>query len=585
MKLSDYVVEFLESKGIDTIFGYIGGMITHLSDSIAKNSNVTFIQVYHEQTAAFAAEGYALQKAVPGVAIATSGPGATNLVTGIANAFYDSVPVIYITGQVNTYEYKYDSSVRQQGFQETDVVSIVKPITKYAKLVDDVSQIRYELEKAYSIAIMGRPGPVLLDIPMDVQRADIDSSCLERYSYGKSENVLDNIDELIELIVESKRPLVLSGNGVIKSDSESDLKDFLVDYTLPVVTSLMGKSSVDYQSENCLGMIGTYGNRCANIAMANCDLLLVLGSRLDTRQTGSNLKSFLQDTKIIHVDIDAEELKNHRLQNRICVKADVKFFLNALLGKLNGWIIDSDWYEYLNFVKKSYDIEYDLKNNIENKAPYLFMQNLSMLSKADDVFFADVGQNQMWAAQAIQIKEGQSFYTSGGHAAMGYSIPAAVGAAIADKSRDYYAIAGDGGFHIALQSLMLISQYNLPIKVFVMNNNSLGMITQFQEAYFDNRQTGTSEEGGYLVPDLASIAKAYKLKYYKISDKDLESPLFTTEIMQSKNCIVEVYIPGKTRVFPKLQYDGSIENMSPKLNAEQLDSIVYENFIKNKEVS
>ena len=311
MKVSNYIVSYLEQRGIRVIFGYIGGMITHLVDSIAADPEVRFIQTYHEQTAAMAAEGYALETNNFGVAISTSGPGATNMITGIADAYFDSIPVLYITGQVNTYEYKYDKPIRQQGFQETDVVSIVKPITKYAALVDKADDIKYELDKALHIALSGRKGPVLLDLPMNIQRAEIEPANLRPYTPEESEvaDKSSSIDweKIKELVSQATRPLLLIGGGCRDCDVEK-LNGFVRLMDCPVITSLMGRGIIDETYANYIGMVGSYGNRCANMSVNRADLLIALGTRLDTRQTGALLEGFMPTGKVLHVDIDADEI-------------------------------------------------------------------------------------------------------------------------------------------------------------------------------------------------------------------------------------------------------------------------------------
>ncbi|MGL6153827.1 MAG: thiamine pyrophosphate-binding protein [Cetobacterium sp.] len=568
MKVSDYIVKFFEDKGVKVIFGYMGGMITHLADSVYKNKNVKFIQVYHEQTAAIAAEGYARESNNVGVAVSTSGPGATNMITGIADAFFDSIPVIYITGQVNTYEYKYDKPIRQQGFQETDIVGIVKPITKYAVLIDKEENIKYELEKAYSIALEGRKGPVLLDIPMNIQRANVEIEKLKTYELEKEEeNNLIKL-EILDLIQNSKRPIILAGAGVISDKCQKKLEILAEKTKIPVVTSLMGKGSISDELNESLGMVGSYGNRCANMLIPESDLLIVLGSRLDTRQTGNILEGFLPNGKIIHVNIDLDELENHRLTNRILINQRVKVFLEFLEHSLT-YEVTRDWIEYYINLKKLYNQDMEIEKNIENKIPYKIIDIVNKYSKEGDIITADIGQNQMWTAQQLKMKKNQHFYTSGGLAPMGYSLPIAVGASFADKSKDIYSINGDGGFHMASQSLMLVSQYDLPIKVIVMNNNALGMITQFQELYFDKRMVGTTVEGGYLVPNIEKMAEAYGLKFYKITKENIMDENYLNEVFSIKNGIIEFLIEGETKVYPKLEYNQPINNPSPYYGIEE----------------
>lgn len=569
MKLSDYIVDYFEKQGIRVVFGYIGGMITHLVDSIAQNENIHFVQTYHEQSAAIAAEGYAKESGKFGVAIATSGPGATNMMTGIADAYFDSIPVIYITGQVNTNEYKYEKPIRQQGFQETDVVSIVKPITKYAKFIDNAEDIRYELEKATSIAMSGRRGPVLLDIPMDIQRAEINPDELKAYIPIAEQNQTFDFDAICSIMKAAKRPMLLVGAGCLSEVSKVEINHFINRTQIPVISSLMGRGVIDETYTNYIGMIGSYGNRCANMGVANADLLIALGTRLDTRQTGAMVDKFIQHGKIIHVDIDSDELENHRLNNRVKVHSDVYSFVKELnLYKIETSITD-EWLVYLKKLKQDYNQDKEVDRFVENKSPYRLMQILNKYSKENDVFVADIGQNQMWAAQTLQLKKGQKFITSGGLAPMGFSLPASVGTSFANPNKTIFSINGDGGFHMATQSLMLISQYKLPIKVIVINNQALGMITQFQQLYFNGRLSGTSVNGGYVVPSIKDIAAAYGLSYFKIQELDLVNELLMNEIFSNNNCVVEYVTEGLTTVSPKLEYNKPIEMPIPLLPEDE----------------
>jgi len=576
MKVSDYIVSYFEAQGINVIFGYIGGMITHLVDSISSNSNLKFVQTYHEQTAAIAAEGYAKESGKFGVAISTSGPGATNMITGIADAYFDSVPVVFITGQVNTNEYKYDKPVRQQGFQETDVVSIVKPITKYAILVDKMEDIRYELEKSAYIATNGRKGPVLLDIPINIQQAEFIPESQKPYLPEREFRLnCDDFDTIAALIEKSRRPMLLLGAGCVGNNSHDIISKFIYKHEIPVVTSLMGKSVVDEQYPYYVGMIGSYGNRCANICIANADLLIVLGSRLDTRQTGAKLDTFFRNGVIIHVDIDNNELQNNRLKNRIKINCDILTFLSKFDNRVT-FDINKSWHEYILRIKNAYNQDKEIERFVENKTPYKFFHTLNLYLQENDIITVDVGQNQMWAAQTLIIKAGQKFITSGGLAPMGFAIPAAIGVSFANPDKNIFAICGDGGFHISVQALMLISQYNLPIKVIVMNNNALGMITQFQSLYFNNRMSATVYDEGYMVPNIRNIAEAYSLQYYKITEKDLSNKTLVGEIFSLRNCLIEYQIDGMTVVSPKLEYDNPIDMPSPLLPTPEQNSVKLE---------
>jgi acetolactate synthase-1/2/3 large subunit len=567
MKLSDYIVSFFESHHIDYIFGFQGGSVAHLIDSISKSGSIKFIPCYHEQTAAIAAEGYARASEKFGVAVATSGPGATNMITGIANAFFDSIPVIYITGQVNTYEYKYQKPVRQLGLQETDIVSVVKPITKYAVMVDNPSQIKFELEKAVDIATSGRKGPVLLDLPMDMQRTEIIPANLPSYTdfYRKPACDAAIMRKAFSLLKQAKRPLVLCGGGTVSQNAAGKVNDFLSKTNLPYVVSLMGKGGVDETRDNFIGMIGSYGNRCANIVFSMADVILVLGSRLDPRQTGNKNDEIFKRIQFIQVDIDVNELQEDSIKNKYAVHADIVEFLDAESPPR----VDKDWLKYIFDVKERYSQENDINRFLKFKAPYIALEKIQNLSGKDAIFTVDIGHNQMLAAQTLRLKPGQMFFTGGGFGSMGYALHSAIGAAFAAPEKHIICIIGDGGFHIALQALLLISQYKLKISVIVLNNRSLGMITQFQSLYFDSNMAGTTKAGGYEVPGIEFIAKACGLKYRRIDDIEGQ------EIPDIPGCnILEIVFDKLTVVVPKLEFNQALYNMLPYLEKDELKELI-----------
>ena len=567
MKASDYIISFFEQLEIRHIFGYIGGMITHLVDSIDKNPNMQFIQTYHEQTAAIAAEGYALESGRLGVAVCTSGPGVTNMMTGIADAFFGNIPVIFISGQVNTYEYKYDKPIRQQGFQEMEVVNVVKPITKYAVLLDKAEDIRYELEKAVYLATSGRKGPVVIDLPMDISRADINPDELRSFVPDAEKTQNFNINEVVSTIESAKCPMILLGGGAIGADKE--ISEFIEKSRMPVVTSLMGRGATNETNEQYVGMIGSYGNRCANMTVAKADLLIALGSRLDTRQTGAMYQEFLCEGKIIHVDIDQNELDCHRLQNRIKIHSSVEHFLKKINAASVKYGDYSAWNTWVRLMKSLYNQDKEIDRFVENKTPYRFFQKLNEVTQEGDIITVDVGQNQMWAAQTIKLKRGQRFVCSGGLAPMGFSMPAAIGMAFANPKKRIYCINGDGGFHMAIQSMLLISQHNLNIKVIVMNNEALGMITQFQHLYFNNNMVGTTAKGGYFIPEMEAIAQSFGFPYSQMSDNMIDTEVFVKE----GYALINYHISGLTTVCPKLEYNKPIDMPIPLLSDDEYFNI------------
>ena len=567
MKASDYIVSFFEQQGIAHIFGYIGGMITHLVDSIDRNPKVQFIQTYHEQTAAIAAEGYALESGKFGVAICTSGPGVTNMMTGIADAYFGNIPTIFISGQVNTFEYKYDKPIRQQGFQEMEVVNVVKPITKYAVLLDKAEDIRYELEKAVYIATTGRKGPVVIDLPMNISRAEINPDEMRSFSPDTEPEYSFDLDEIVSLLQSAKRPMLLLGGGSI--GAENEITEFLSQSNVPVVTSLMGRGATDETYEHYVGMVGSYGNRCANTTISKSDLLIALGSRLDTRQTGAMYQEFIKNGKIIHVDIDQYELECHRLDNRVKCNTSVIDFLHKLNAAKVNYADYTKWNDWVTHVKTLYSQDEEVNRFVENKSPYRFLQQLNDVTKENDIITVDVGQNEMWGAQTVKLKKGQKFVCSGGLAPMGFSMPVAIGMAFANPSKRIYCINGDGGFHMAVQSLLVISQYNLNIKVIVMNNESLGMITQFQHLYFNDNMAATTAKGGYLVPNIEAIAHSVGFPYYQMNESSIDKEILSKEGF----ALIDYHIYGLTIVSPKLEYNKPIDKPLPLLSDEEYENL------------
>lgn len=575
MKASDFLINFLLSHNIDKVFGYIGGAIAHIYHSIANNPRIEIINGINEQGSAFAAEGYARISGKCGIVFATSGPGATNLITAIGSAYFDSIPLVCITGQVNTYEYKYDKLNRQIGFQETDIVSIVKPIVKYAVMIDKIENLRYELEKAFFISQFQRKGPVLIDIPMNIQRIEFDfSNALSffdtlEYQNIQKLNLASNLylDDFIKKIQKSKRPIILVGGGVRLSNAFKELDNFARLHRIPIVHSLMGKDSVKSSYELNLGLIGAYGNRCANLALANSDLILVLGSRLDTRQTGTDLKSFAREAQIIQVDIDEIELGS-KVKVDIKIKSDIREFLSKILKK-NMRLNCKEWEKWIKKITKELPTHKDINGKI--KKENFLIELISQKQYAHNVS-VDVGQHQMWVAQSFKVFENTRILFSGGMGAMGFALPCAIGACIANNKRTIV-IAGDGGLQMNIQELEVIKRRKLPIKIFVFNNQNLGMVRQFQELYFDKKYLGTFED--YSVPNFASIAKAYGLKARKISKfDDFENEL--ADIFSNDNPeLIDIILPEKfSSVEPKLIVGKPIEDMFPFMQRKKFKSLM-----------
>ena len=574
MKVSDYIANYLYDRGIKVVFGYQGGMVTHIIDSIGQHSMLEYIQCYHEQTASIAAEGYSLETGNIGCAISSSGPGVTNMMTGIADAYFDSIPVLYISGQVNTYEYKYDKPIRQQGFQEMEVAELVKPITKYSTMVDKEENIPYELEKAISIALSGRKGPVLLDIPLNVQRAQINPEKCKHFVAEEGFLVCPDLTEVKTLLSKAKRPMLLLGAGALQNGAPELIEEFLERYPFGVVTSLRGRGSLNESYRYYMGMVGSYGNRCADMSISKADLLIVLGSRLDTRQTGARLDAFLPNAHIVHVNDDINELNCHRLGNRVKVNCYVRDFLYTILKEPVSCANLEQWHKFLAVIRGKYNQDQEIERLVDNKSPYRFIQALNKITQENDILVSDIGQNQMWTAQTAKLKKGMKHITSGGLAPMGFSMPAAIGISYAAPQKTVYAICGDGAFHMSSQAVGVIAQHKLPIKIIIMNNDCLGMINQFQRLYFDSRFYGTHPTCGYQNPCYEDFAKAYGVQYFKLTEADLVNESLLKQIAETRTCVVECIITGFTSVCPKLEYDKPISKPMPMLDEEEFNKIM-----------
>jgi acetolactate synthase I/II/III large subunit len=568
MKVSTYIAHFLTDKGIKTVFELQGGMITRMIDELYRLGGFTIVSMHHEQAAAFAVDAFARVTGKPGVALATSGPGATNLITGIGSCFFDSVPAIFITGQVNINEQKGTRLTRQIGFQETDIVEIVKSITKGAYAIKSAKEIPYIFEEAFQLSISGRPGPVLIDIPMNIQQDTIKEPFIFEANLNTATNRKNEEDltlffnKFLSALSVSKKPLILAGRGVRSANAINEFLSLINKYNLPVVTSLLGLDTIPYKHPNRIGFIGTYGNRWANYTLENCDLLLVLGSRLDLRQTGTNVESFQKNKKIFHVDCDIAEL-NNRVQGCETLNIDLMDFFNYSLSEPGISFKSENWINEIMIQKEKRPDTKELAGNIKGINPNEFIHLLSQKSANTRAYITDVGNNQMWTAQSIELYPGQLLLSSGGMGAMGYSIPASIGASITLGNAPVVLISGDGGFQINIQELQTIKRNNLPVKMVVLNNHCLGMIRQFQDAYFKSCYQSTV--WGYDAPDFEKLAIAYGIEAYSITEShEIEKGLSLLWENPNIPFLLNVNIDVHTNVYPKMMFGSPLTEMEPK---------------------
>ncbi|MBI3429250.1 MAG: thiamine pyrophosphate-binding protein [Actinobacteria bacterium] len=555
---SDLVAQFLAEKKVSAVFQLSGGMIAFLTDAVSRLGKTPIISLRHEQAAGFAAEGGTRISGRSSVAMATSGPGATNLITAIASSYFDSIPTVFITGQVNQNEAKRSELQRQNGFQELDIVSTARGITKRAVSINSSTDLLSELNAAWNIAHQGRPGPVLLDIPIDVQQEPV-SSVVVLNTHDKNEDregFTKEIGALEKLISQSISPIILAGGGIRASGSVEYFRKVVGALKLPVVFSLMGVDLLPSDSPYRVGMIGSYGNRWANRALATSDLIIALGTRLDVRQTGTDLHAFLQGKKIFRVDVDMEELSG-RIKADVCVGTDLKAFLKALVNS---------------------EIEFDSKSHLakfkEEKVqrPQAAEQGSNVEFNPDDIirwlsnvfaesngYIVDVGQHQMWAAQSLELGAHQRFVTSGGLGAMGFALPAAIGASISQPGR-WVVITGDGCTQLSIAELQTVMQLQLPITICVINNNQLGMVAQFQEGNLDGRYISTRD--GYSTPDFCKVAEAFGIPALRFENsRDLKELEERVGGWNSSPLLLEFVVSREAKALPKMAMGDSIKDL------------------------
>jgi acetolactate synthase I/II/III large subunit len=570
MNLSDYTLKFLEEKKVKNVFLITGGAISFMVDAFSRNKRIKYTSVAHEQAAAMMADSYSRLGPNFSCTMVTSGPGATNLITGIACSYFDSIPSLHICGQVNTYEqqdgHPSTKKVRQVGFQETDIEKISKPITKYSYKLKNASEIRYVLEKAYHIATSGRPGPVLIDIPMDLQKVQINPKKLKSFKPNKDKtpNYRSVIGKIESLLRKSKKPVIILGGGIKYGKAESNLSNFLKILKVPIVTTWSGVDLIDYNNKFYIGNVGVYGSRAANFTVQNSDLILCLGTRLDTRITGGVPKSFARKAKKIVVDIDKYELgKKRGLKIDLKVNSHIKTFFQNYDRFKKEIITCNNWVLRCNDWKKKYPIvlkEFFKEKNYVN--PYVLMDKLSNILSKKDIIIADDGGHLTWAIQSFKVRFGQKLFSAFGNSPMGYSLPASIGASIAKNNKRIICIDGDGSIQINLQELHTIDKLKLPIKIFILNNNGYGIIKQFQELYLGKRYEASGK--GVSNPDFKKISQAFNINYNIIKNhKDLKN---LDKIIRSKKAeIIEVKIKDNQKIIPKLQFGNPIEDLSPLL--------------------
>ena len=542
------LLECLSRLGIKEIFGYPGGAVIPIYDELYSFKDIKHYFARHEQGAVHEADGYARSTGKVGVCLATSGPGATNLVTGIMTAHMDSIPLLAITGQVTS------TLLGKDAFQESDIVGITVPITKNNYLVQDIRELPRILKEAYYIASTGRPGPVLVDIPRDIQLEEIpydefkklyeQEFELEGYN-PVYEGHKGQIKTAIKMIKDSKKPLIIAGAGILKGHAYDELKEFVDKTNIPVAMTLLGLGSFPGNHELALGMIGMHGTTYANYAANEADLVIAAGMRFDDRVTGNPLK-FLPNANIIHIDIDPAEIGKNKLID-VPIVGDVKNVLAELNRKIPK-LSHTKWLDEVAKLKKKYSLTFR-KTEEDVLIPQEILFEINKLTKGEVIVATDVGQHQMWSAQFIKFNNPYSILTSGGAGTMGFGLPAAIGAQVANPDKKVLAIVGDGGFQMTFQELMMVKEYNLPVKIFIINNSYLGMVRQWQELFNDRRYS--SVDLSYN-PDFIKIGEAYGIKSIQLkTKKDLKKHL--KKILESDEAVlVECIVEKEENVYPMI---------------------------------
>jgi acetolactate synthase-1/2/3 large subunit len=556
------VIESLLAEGVDTIFGYPGGAILPTYDALVQNPALRHILVRHEQGAAHMAEGYARVSGRPGVCLVTSGPGATNTVTGIADAYMDSTPIVVITGQVPT------SMIGNDAFQEADLTGITRPCTKHNYLIRDVKDVARVIKEAFYIAGSGRPGPVLVDLPKDVQNATAVFKYPETVEIrGYKPTLKGNdrqIDKALEAIEKSERPLFYVGGGVQWSDAAAPLTELVRGLKIPITTTVMALGVFPSSDPLCLGMLGMHGGYWTNMAVQSCDTLIAIGARFDDRVTG-RLADFAPNAKtIIHVDIDPASISKN-IKVHIPIVGDIKEVINVMLKKVKSreglaprqkvW---TEWHKLILQWKEEKPLPYEHGQSEENARPRDVLEELYTITRGEAVVVTDVGQHQMWTAQMMPFDRPRSWLTSGGLGTMGYGLPAGIGAYFAAPDRPVVVVSGDGSIQMNIQELATAVQYKVPVKVVIMNNYYLGMVRQWQEKFYEGRYSHSYMDA---MPNFVKLAEAYGAAGFRVEKaKDLSKTL-KEAFATPGPAMVDVVIPQSEGVFPMVPAGSAMHEM------------------------
>jgi len=583
MKLSDFIAQFLNEQGIKHVFVVSGGAIIHSIDSVARHPEMEYVCVQHEQAAGAAADAYWRTCGKVGTVMVTSGPGATNLTTSICNSYFDSIPMLCICGQVTTPRLRPSTQLRQKGFQETDIVSLFSSITKYVYRVMDPLEIKYQLQKALYIAQEGRPGPVALDIPDDLQRTDIDVTKLKDFvppNAVKMNDKAKDVQTLLSWIRSAQRPLVIYGAGIRIADVIDPALRFIRQWGLPTVLTWGGKDIMPSDDPLNMGGIGVVGPRAGNFAAQNADLIIAVGTRLSQMITGGKTILFAPHAKKVLVDIDPYELNKFTPNDfhlDLGIESDFPSFFQSL-AESAGELKDSDrfvsWREQIRTWENDYPIcpleKYKRHVHVDG---HVFVKTISKLSRSGDIFIADTGANISWTLQAIEMKEGQRIFSAWNHTPMGYALSASIGAAHASNQR-IICLTGDGGLMMNIEELATIRRYNLDVKLFIFNNGGHSIQKQTIDTWLNSNYVGVDEKSGLSFPDFVKCAEAFHLPAFRASNHDELESVINKVLKTSGPVVCDIIIDPDQKIEPMLKFGSGLEDLNPKLPPEEIARIM-----------
>lgn len=586
MKVNEYLIQSLIYNGVDTFFLVTGGAIIPTVDYLGKLRKENLCKFYcfqHEQSAAMAAEGYYRASGKIACVLTTSGPGAQNLLNGVCGCWFDSIPAVFITGQTNSYETieaVKPWKPKQVGFQECPVIDVFKPFTKFCQRLN-IDNFYHCIEKGFKSLLTPRMGPILFDFPVDIQNYEIEPDRkinlyptiedISKICINEKDELSVKVTQTLELIKDDiKKPLVLIGNGARDPEVIDNIKKFVENNDLPFVVSWGGFDLIEHDHPNFMGHIGVYGKREANYAIQNCDLLIVFGSRLDSRQTGGKFKSFATHAYKIVFDVDENEInKRGELGINDYVCANLRDSTRFLTSKKINVTQSQEWKNKAKEWKNS-NLIYKTHEDKSKLTSYEFLDYFFKNLPEDSLIIPDQGGNLVWTMQSAKLKKGQNLFTNFGNSSMGYALPAAIGAYLSGRKGPIYVIDGDGGFSMNVQDLHTVRQYNIPLKIIILNNNSYGIIKQFQDTFFNSRYYATSKDD-YYSPDYYSIAKAYKISPHKCSKENYKTSINNFIFSNASDPeLFNVEICQDQKLEPKLEFGNSLENMSPYLEREEI---------------